>query len=466
MSRDSSRRTFLKRTGALSSLGIVGLSGCTTEQADGGSGDGGSDGGSGDGGDGGDGGSGDGGDGGSSDGGSSVGPDVLIVVGYPQSGVQLFKDYYSDYSDDDVDILVTDGLQSSDLPGNVGNDMSNVMGTAPTSSGPGRETFADLFTSEFDYDEPGVFTSQAYDASAVQILANVMAGENDGEAIRDHMRVVANPGGTSYGPSELPEAVEAAAAGENINYQGASSNVNFDGNGDITSARYQVFGFNSDGYETQQTIDFGASGSIPEPEPSASGSDSGRTVRLGVLQPETGDLGPLGVAIRDAALLPARQLEGEVDFTFDTQVGDTQSQAQAAIDAANSLVSAGYPMITGAASSESTIQVANNVLTNNGVVACSPASTSPAITSLEDDDYLFRTPPSDALQGQVLAQVSTEELGASTASTLYLNNSYGQALQESFVSAFEEAGGSIVSQVGFESQQSSYTSQLNEALSQ
>ena len=430
MADNTDRRSFMKYTGALSAATLAGLAGCSTES------------------------------------GGGETPDVMVVVGYPQSGVQLFSDYYADYGDDTVDILFTDGLQSSDLPGDVGNDMSNVQGTAPSAAGPGVDTFESLFTEEFDYEEAGVFTSQAYDASAVQILANLMAGANDGESIRDHMRVVANPGGTTYTPSELPEAAEAAANGENIQYEGASSNVNFDDAGDITSAQYQVFGFTEGGVETQNTIDFGGSGDIPEPEPAGSGSGADRTVRLGVLQPETGDLGSLGVAIRDAALLPARQLSDSIDQTIDTQTGDTQSTAQAAVDAANSLVSAGYPSITGAAGSEATIQVARNVLIDNGVVGCSPASTSPTITGLEDDDYIFRTPPSDALQGQVLAQVATDNLGATTASTLYLNNSYGQALQESFVSAFQEQDGSVLQQVGFESQQNSYTSQLNSALNQ
>jgi len=439
MSRDTSRRRFLKHTGVLSTVGVAGLAGCSTESGDGEGGEG---------------------------GGGGAAPDALIVVGYPQSGVQLFKDYYADYGDDTTDILVTDGLQDNSLPSNVGNDMSNVQGTAPSAAGPGVDTFTDLFTEEFDYEEAGVFTSQAYDASAVQILANLMAGENDGASIRDHMRVVANPGGTTYTPSELPAAAEAAAAGENIQYEGASGAVDFDDAGDVSAAQYQVFGFSEEGYSTQETIDFAASGELPQPEPTGDGSGSDRTVRLGVLQPETGDLGPLGQPIRDAALLPAIQLRDSIDQSIDTRVGDTQSTAQAAVDAANSLVSAGYPSLTGAASSESTIQVANNVLVDNEVVACSPASTSPDITALEDDDYLFRTPPSDALQGQVLAQVATEQIGASTASTLYLNNSYGQALQESFVTAFEERDGEIVNQVGFESEQSSYTSQINSALNQ
>jgi len=427
---NTDRRSFLKYTGVLGAAGLTGLAGCSTES------------------------------------GGGETPDVLMVVGYPQSGVQLFSDYYADYGDDTVDILVTDGLQDGNLPGDVGNDMSNVQGTAPSAAGPGVDTFESLFLDEFDYEQAGVFTSQAYDASAVQLLANLMAGANDGESIRDHMRVVANPGGTTYTPSELPEAAEAAAAGENIQYEGASSNVNFDDAGDITSAQYQVFGFTQDGYEIQNSVDFGGSGDVPQPEPAGSGSGADRTLRLGVLQPETGDLGPLGQPIRDAALLPAIQLRGSIDQSIETQTGDTQSTAQAAVDAANSLVSAGFPSITGAAGSEATIQVARNVLVDSGVVGCSPASTSPTITSLEDDDYIFRTPPSDALQGQVLAQVATEELGASAASTLYLNNSYGQALQEAFVSAFEDRDGTIVQQVGFESQQNSYTSQLNSALNQ
>jgi ABC-type branched-subunit amino acid transport system substrate-binding protein len=426
------------------------LAGCSTEQTGGDGGDGGM--------------TGTGTDAGG-DGGSDS-PDILMVVGYPQSGVQLFKDFYADYGDDAADILVTDGLQDGELPSNVGNDMSNVRGTAPSAAGPGVDTFTDLFTSEFDYEEAGVFTSQAYDATAVQILANVMAGENDGQAVRDHMRVVANPGGDTYGPSDLPAAVEAAAAGENIQYEGASSAVDFDGNGDMASAQYQVFGFQDDGVETLNTVDFSAGDDIPEPEPSGSGSDAGRTIRFGVLMPETGDLGSLGQPIRDGALLPALQLEDQVDFEFDYQVGDTQTSAQAGIDAANSLVSEGYPSITGAAGSETTIQVARNVLIDNGVVGCSPASTSPTITDLEDDDYIFRTPPSDALQGQVLAQVGMGELGAETASTLYVNNSYGQALQEAFAEAFESEGGTIVNQVGFEQQQSSYTSEINSAMNQ
>jgi ABC-type branched-subunit amino acid transport system substrate-binding protein len=185
------------------------------------------------------------------------GPDVLMIVGYPASGVQIFRDFYADYSDDDVSILVPDGLKDDDLPGDVGNDMSNVAGTAPLAAGPGVDFFTQLYEDAYD-DSPAVFTAQSYDAAAVLMLANAAAGENSGSAIRDQMANVANPGGTEVSPENLVEGLEMAASGEEIQYSGASSIVDFDENGDISAATYEIFGFTSEGTEQVDTVEFQA----------------------------------------------------------------------------------------------------------------------------------------------------------------------------------------------------------------
>jgi ABC-type branched-subunit amino acid transport system substrate-binding protein len=182
-------------------------------------------------------------------------PDMLVIIGYPASGIQMFRDYYADF-DTGTDIVVTDGLKDPALPGEVGNNMENVQGTAPTAAGPGRDFFTSAYEDEYDT-SPGVFTSQAYDASAVCVLANVAGGENSGTAVRDNMRTVANPDGEEFGPADLADAVEAAAAGDDINYVGASSPVDFDENGDMQTVTYEIFGFTSDGVETLETIEFG-----------------------------------------------------------------------------------------------------------------------------------------------------------------------------------------------------------------
>ena len=146
------------------------------------------------------------------------------------------------------------------------------------------------------------------------------------------------------------------------------------------------------------------------------GSGSGgRTVKLGILMPLTGDLGSLGGPIRDGGLLPATQLNNaDTSFTIDTQVEDTQTNPTAGVSAAESLVNAGYPMVMGPASSGVNLQVTREALIPNETVGASPSSTSPAVTDLEDNDYIFRTAPSDALQGQVIAQVAREQQDAST----------------------------------------------------
>jgi ABC-type branched-subunit amino acid transport system substrate-binding protein len=192
--------------------------------------------------------------------------------------------------------------------------------------------------------------------------------------------------------------------------------------------------------------------------------DRSSAIKLGVLMPETGDLAELGQPIRDAALLPAKQLnDADLPVEFDTQVEDTQTNPTAGVSSAEALVNAGYPMVTGPASSGVNLQVTREVLIPSEVVGCSPSSTSPAVTDLEDNDYIFRTAPSDALQGQVLAQVARDRREASTAATLYVNNSYGQSLSESFAGAFEDNGGTVQTQVSFEKEQPSYTSRLGNA---
>ncbi len=182
-------------------------------------------------------------------------PDTLLIVGYPDSGEQIFRDFYDDV-DDGTTIMVTDGLQDNSLPGDVDNPLENVIGTAPLAAGPGADTFAELFEDEYG-SSPGVFTAQAYDATVVHILAQLRAEELTGQAVSEEIREVANPDGEVVGPENLDEAVEMAANGEEIQYEGASSAVVFDENGDLDAVDYAVFEFGDmDGYEVVDEYEF------------------------------------------------------------------------------------------------------------------------------------------------------------------------------------------------------------------
>ena len=64
--------------------------------------------------------------------------------------------------------------------------------------------------------------------------------------------------------------------------------------------------------------------------------------------------------------------------------------------------------IMGADCSGVTGAIATNVAVPNGVTMVSPSATSPGLTSLADNGFFFRTAPSDAKGGQVLAQVALD----------------------------------------------------------
>lgn len=172
-------------------------------------------------------------------------PDLLFVIGYPQDGVEIFGHYYDGYAGDET-VFTTDGMMDPSLPEQVGEPMANVYGTAPSSNGPGYEAFTDRYKSEYGR-APGIFTANGYDAAAVLLLANAAAGKNDGGAIREQMRAVTSQGGTEVTPNTLAEGIRQAAAGDPVEYRGASSEVVFDENGDISGINYEYFQYETGG---------------------------------------------------------------------------------------------------------------------------------------------------------------------------------------------------------------------------
>ena len=82
-------------------------------------------------------------------------------------------------------------------------------------------------------------------------------------------------------------------------------------------------------------------------------------------------------------------------------------------------------MICGGLASSVTLQVAENVAIPNQTVMCSPPATSPDGSSLEDNDFVYRTPPTDKLQGSLLVQIASERLEKESAAIFFLNNAYG-----------------------------------------
>jgi branched-chain amino acid transport system substrate-binding protein len=183
-------------------------------------------------------------------------------------------------------------------------------------------------------------------------------------------------------------------------------------------------------------------------EPVAPAQPSALTI--GTLLPLTGVLAPFGQAMENGAELAVTHINDSGGVLGQPVVwvsADTATDPNTAVNAAQDLIDThDVDAIVGAVSSGATIAVAEQVAIPNQVLLISPASTSPAITDLADDDLVFRTTCSDALQGAALAQVAWDQ-GYTTACTLYLDDAYGQGISSSFTQAFEALGGTVQAQV-------------------
>lgn len=198
----------------------------------------------------------------------------------------------------------------------------------------------------------------------------------------------------------------------------------------------------------------------------AGGSAMAEPLKVGAVVPMTGDLQAYGDVSRKGVELAVELINkdgGVLGAPVELVVGDTQTNPQQGVDAAQKLVTVnGADALVGALSSGVTIPVAQSVAKVEGVPQISGASTSPVITTLDDDDFLFRTVPSDAFQGVALAEVA-KEAGADGVAVMYVNNDYGKGLAENFAKAFEKAGGKVTESVPFEKNQASYRGELQKA---
>ena len=181
-------------------------------------------------------------------------------------------------------------------------------------------------------------------------------------------------------------------------------------------------------------------------------------VEIGFLYPATGDLGAIGQGLLDGAMAGAYRLNQTYDFNVTLKVEDTKTVPADAKTAAQNLISGGVEVIVGAAASSSTI-AASEVTIANEVPLVSYASTSPAITALDDDDYVLRVVASDVFQGVALAQLADNQ----SMSTVYIMNrddAYGNGVADEFTKAFESLGGTVNGRIQYDPTATSYATEV------
>ncbi len=197
-----------------------------------------------------------------------------------------------------------------------------------------------------------------------------------------------------------------------------------------------------------------------------SGEKKPEALKVGTLLSHTGALKEFGPNLQNGIVLAAQQL-GEAGLEIKLIHDDSETSTIPATNVARKLVEIDKVVaVIGALASGVTVPVAESVTVPSNVIQISPASTSPLITALPADqgkDFLFRTCPSDALQGVVAGDMASKQI--KTASIIYVNNPYGQGLAELFKWSFERKGGKVLAMVPHDEKEAeSYTAELRKAL--
>lgn len=173
---------------------------------------------------------------------------------------------------------------------------------------------------------------------------------------------------------------------------------------------------------------------------------SAEPLKFGYVLPETGSLaylGPPQIAAMKYAISLINKDGGVLGKELPAPVGGDEADDQAiANQSADRVLAGGVNAIIGAAASGMSLAIIDKVV-GAGVAQCSGSNTAPTFTDYKDNGLYFRTAPSDALQGPVLADQIISDGHSQVAITARADD-YGKGLADATAKALQNGGATVV----------------------
>lgn len=220
--------------------------------------------------------------------------------------------------------------------------------------------------------------------------------------------------------------------------------------------------------------DDGAGDGAPQSR-ATSGSDAGGaapdtrdgTLSLGYVLPQSGQLAFLGPPTISGAELAVRDVNaaGGVLGEDVTLAGGDEGEGDGTVanQTTDRLLARGVDAIVGTTSSGIALTIIDKI-TGAGVVMCSPANTSPTLTTYPDEGLYFRTVASDGLQASIVSELVTGDGHASVA-VLVRADDYGESLAENVVRELEESGAQVLETVTYDPATQSFDADVDKLAS-
>ena len=132
-----------------------------------------------------------------------------------------------------------------------GEHLGGMYGTAgaPAPDSAASTAWDAAFAAEYGELSAVPYVREAYDAALAIMLAAQAASSVDGDAIRDQLRAIGGPRGQKVHatPDGVAGALRLLRAGEEIDFEGAASTLDWDANGDLERGHIGVWRFTEDG---------------------------------------------------------------------------------------------------------------------------------------------------------------------------------------------------------------------------
>ena len=190
----------------------------------------------------------------------------------------------------------------------------------------------------------------------------------------------------------------------------------------------------------------------------------GEEVKLGILIGFTGPIESLTGPMAAGAELAMKEVTDSGAFMHGAKVVPMRADTGCidnglATSNAERLIADGIAGLIGGDCSGVTGAILQNVAIPNGMVMISPSATSPGLSTVEDKGLFFRTAPSDAREGQVMADVLVDR-GIKSIALTYTNNDYGKGLADAIVTSFEAVGGEVTISAAHEDGKADYSAEV------
>ena len=180
---------------------------------------------------------------------ASAGAEALVVIAFEGEAIAVVREALDQGIYDQF--VFGDAAKRVSLVREIGGDrLGGMYGTAGASAPDNAATagWEGAFIAVYGELPVLAYVKETYDATIALALAAQAAGSVDGDAIRDHLRVIAGPPGRTVlaTPTGVAEGLSLLAEGREIDYDGAAGTLDWDENGDLRRGHIGTWRFTPD----------------------------------------------------------------------------------------------------------------------------------------------------------------------------------------------------------------------------